>query len=85
MTFIECLAAGARVVASDIPAHRDLVEKTRGSISLVDLDVAPEILAREIAALSAAPAATPAIDSWDDVAERTLDAYRETIAAGSAR
>jgi glycosyltransferase involved in cell wall biosynthesis len=85
VTFIECLAAGARVVASDIPAHRDLVKKTRGSISLVDLDVAPELLAREIAALSAAPAATPAIDSWDDVAERTLDAYRETIAAGSAR
>jgi glycosyltransferase involved in cell wall biosynthesis len=79
VTFIECLAAGARVVASDIPAHRDLVTKTKGSIELVALDASAESLATAIRALAAQPVLTPAIDTWDGVAARTLEAYREGI------
>jgi glycosyltransferase involved in cell wall biosynthesis len=81
VTFIESLAAGARVVASDIPAHRDLVAKTRGSIRLLALDTEPVRLAAEIRALAAEPVARPEIDTWDDVTERTLAAYAEAIAA----
>jgi glycosyltransferase involved in cell wall biosynthesis len=80
VTFIECLAAGARVVASDIPAHRDLVTKTRGSIKLVPLDASPEIVAEAIRDLAAQPALTPLIDTWDGVTSLTLDTYREGIA-----
>jgi glycosyltransferase involved in cell wall biosynthesis len=77
VTFIECLAAGARVVASEIPAHQDLVEKTRGSIRLVGLDASDETIARAIDELAAEPAAQARIDTWDDVAIRTAAVYDE--------
>jgi glycosyltransferase involved in cell wall biosynthesis len=79
VTFIECLAAGARVVASDIPAHRDLVTKTEGSIQLVSLDVSPDRLAATIDELAAQPVAKARVDTWDDVTSRTALAYREAI------
>jgi glycosyltransferase involved in cell wall biosynthesis len=81
VTFIECLAAGASVVGSDIPAHRSLVERTSGSIQLVPLDVPADTLAAAIARAAAAVPAPARIDTWDDVAERTLEAYAEAIAA----
>jgi glycosyltransferase involved in cell wall biosynthesis len=80
VTFIECLAAGARVVASDIPAHRDLLTKTRGSIKLVPLDASAQTVADAIRELAREPAAAPLIDTWDDVAAATLDVYREAMA-----
>lgn len=79
VTFIESLAAGARVVASDIPAHRDLVAKTGGSIALVSLDASAETLAQQIAAIAAQDVLPAAIDSWDEVTARTARAYREAI------
>jgi len=85
VTFIECLAAGARVLASDIPAHRDLASKTGGSIRLVALDAAPEVIASAIGELAAAPAATARIDTWDDVTARTVQVYEEAIGAGADR
>jgi len=86
VTFIECLAAGARVVASDIPAHRDLVTKTRGSVRLVPLDASGEIVAAAVRDLAASPVVKPLIDSWDDVAARTSEAYVEaTEEAGRIR
>jgi glycosyltransferase involved in cell wall biosynthesis len=85
VTFIECLAAGARVVASDIPAHRDLVTKTKGSITLVPLDSSPEQLAEAIREIASEPVAKPLVDTWDDVTTRTSETYREAIAhAGRA-
>ncbi|HUN37687.1 MAG TPA: glycosyltransferase family 4 protein, partial [Trebonia sp.] len=56
VTILELLAAGARVVASDIPAHRDIRDRTAGAISLVPLDVSPQDLA---AALNRALVASP--------------------------
>lgn len=84
VTFIECLAAGASVVASDIPAHRDLVTKTRGSITLVALDAPGEQVAAAIAALAAQPAVKPLIDTWDEVAARTSTTYAEAIEEAKA-
>ena len=80
VTFIECLAAGARVVASDIPAHRDLVAKTGGAIELVALDAEPAEIAGAIQRLAGRPAGEPRVDSWDDVAARTAEIYGEAIA-----
>jgi glycosyltransferase involved in cell wall biosynthesis len=85
VTFIECLAAGARVVASDIPAHRDLVTKTKGSIELVPLDATPDQVASAVATLAAKPALTPLIDTWDGVTQLTLDTYRAGIAQSAQR
>jgi glycosyltransferase involved in cell wall biosynthesis len=85
VTFIECLAAGAHVLASDIPAHRDLVTKTHGSIRLVALDAPAEVIADSIRNLAAAPPVEAQIDTWDDVTTRTVETYEQAIAASGAR
>ena len=77
VTLIECLAAGARVVASDIPAHRDLVTKTGGAITLVPLDSDPRTIADAILVRAREPATSPRIDTWDEITDRTLDLYRD--------
>jgi glycosyltransferase involved in cell wall biosynthesis len=77
VTILELLAAGARVVASDIPAHRDIRDRTGGAISLVPLDVTPRDLAAALSqALVAQSAPGQRIPTWDEVAEETLDVYR---------
>ena len=77
VTILELLAAGARVVASDIPAHRDIRERTAGAIALVPLDAGPEVLARALGhALNESPAPAQRIPTWDEVTTQTLDVYR---------
>jgi glycosyltransferase involved in cell wall biosynthesis len=77
VTILELLAAGARVVASDIPAHRDIRERTAGAITLVPLDAGPEVLARALGhALNESPAPAQRIPTWDEVTTQTLDVYR---------
>lgn len=82
VTILELLAAGARVVASDIPAHRDIRDRTGGAITLVPLDASPAVLA---AALQHAVHETIApgqqIPTWDEVAARTLNVYRGLTSA----
>ncbi len=80
VTFIECLAAGARVVASDIPAHRDLVGKTKGTIRLVPLGASERDLAEAIVSLAREPRREPEIDTWDEVTSTTLALYEQAIA-----
>lgn len=78
VTILEMLAAGARVVASDIPAHRDIRDRTAGAITLVPLDAAPELLADALRnALNEAPAPEQRIPTWDEVTTRTLEVYRD--------
>jgi glycosyltransferase involved in cell wall biosynthesis len=85
VTILELLAAGARVVASDIPAHRDIRDRTAGAVSLVPLDADPDVLARALArALKEPPAPAQQIPTWDEVAERTLDVYRSLTNAMAA-
>lgn len=77
VTILELLAAGARVVASDIPAHRDIRDRTAGAITLVPLDATPEVLARALGhALNESPAPAQRIPTWDEVTTRTLEVYR---------
>lgn len=83
ITLLEALVAGARVVASDIPAHREAVG-AHGSdlIALQPLGVSPSELAAAISAAAhrGRTPGLPGIASWDQVAERTLAVY-----ANSAR
>ena len=82
VTILELLAAGARVVASDIPAHRDIRDRTAGAISLVPLDADPGLLACALErALNESPAPAQRIPTWDEVTSQTLDVYRELASA----
>jgi glycosyltransferase involved in cell wall biosynthesis len=77
VTILELLAAGARVVASDIPAHRDIRDRTSGAITLVPLDADPQVLASALGrALNESPAPAQKIPTWDEVTTQTLDIYR---------
>ena len=85
VTILELLAAGARVVASDIPAHRDIRDRTAGTIGLVPLDAGPEVLARALAqALNQPSAPAQRIPTWDEVAQATLEVYRGLTGAVAA-
>ena len=84
VTILELLAAGARVVASDIPAHRDIRDRTAGAITLVPLDADPEVLASALGrALEQSPETAQQIPTWDDVTTQTLDVYRGLTSAVS--
>jgi glycosyltransferase involved in cell wall biosynthesis len=87
----EARAAGASVVASDLPVHRDVAERPgAGHVVLVaphgsPLDVADAI--DEAARLSILPSTrtlAPAASSWDSVVESTWTLYRH-LAGGPAR
>ena len=85
VTILELLAAGARVVASDIPAHRDIRDRTGGAITIVPLDADPETLASALTrALNEPSAPAQRIPTWDEVTARTLDVYRELTSAAVA-
>ncbi|HEV2639111.1 MAG TPA: glycosyltransferase family 4 protein [Actinocrinis sp.] len=85
VTILELLAAGARVVASDIPAHRDIRDRTAGAITLVPLDADPQTLARALEhALAERPAPGQQIPTWDEVTQQTLDVYRGLASTAAA-
>lgn len=79
----EALAMGTPVVASDIPAHREFLERaTAGSLTLVPLTAPTEVLAGAIqTALKLGPQPAMSGPNWDEVAQRTLRVYEEAMAA----
>jgi glycosyltransferase involved in cell wall biosynthesis len=81
---LEALAAGMAVVASDIPAHRELRDRYRERIELVPLRATPGELAQIIErALDAAPFEPPQdLPTWDEAAQLTRAVYAE-ITEGS--
>jgi glycosyltransferase involved in cell wall biosynthesis len=80
VTILELLAAGARIVASDIPAHRDILRRTRGAIILVPLNASPTVLAESLQVAHRTPAsAEQQIPTWDQVTTTTLDLYRDLV------
>jgi glycosyltransferase involved in cell wall biosynthesis len=89
MALLEGLLAGARVVVSDIPAHREVIElcsaEDRGA--LLPLPASPATVAAALgAALLAGPPSTSISGwTWDDIAQRTLRVYDTVLAAGSRR
>ncbi len=86
MTVAEALVAGAAVVASDIPAHREVVATAGGGEAvLMPLGTTSSALAgaiRELAGRARMPAAASGVISWDEVAARTMAVY-ETVTVQS--
>jgi glycosyltransferase involved in cell wall biosynthesis len=78
MAVAEALAAGAGVVASDIPAHREVVISAAYPVEhLVPLAVSPKELAAKIELASGhreAPGSRATV-TWDDMAEAVLRVY----------
>lgn len=83
VTILEMLAAGARIVASDIPAHRDIRERTGGPITIVPPDASAAALAAALEAACREPArAGQHIPTWDEVTAETVEVYQDL--SGSA-
>jgi glycosyltransferase involved in cell wall biosynthesis len=89
LTLAEGLAAGAAVVASDIGPHRDVVAGAGPAAvaRLLPPSASPTEVAAAIAdatrdADSRTSDARPVITTWDDVADRTEELYREVLAVG---
>jgi glycosyltransferase involved in cell wall biosynthesis len=90
LAIAEAVAAGTRVVAADIPAHREVAATAASSIvTLASLDIATGALAQTIRSAAArARDATPvaAVPSWDAVAAQTIHIYRAvTSVTGGGR
>ena len=80
VTPLEALYAGARVVASDIPAHRGTARFAGERLSLVPLSAPAEELAAAIDAAAESDPPLGTIPTWDSVLESTMAVYREAIA-----
>jgi glycosyltransferase involved in cell wall biosynthesis len=84
ITLAEALAAGAAVVASDIPTHLEVVAAAGAEqATLVPLDLSPGALAqtiRDMAAHERTESAQTSLMSWDTVAARTMAVYDEVFA-----
>jgi glycosyltransferase involved in cell wall biosynthesis len=84
LTPLEALVGGARVLASDIPAHHEVASATGGTMEIVRLRSEPERLAAHLQALLLRPVQPPSIDSWDAVTEMTLALYAEVLSERGA-
>jgi glycosyltransferase involved in cell wall biosynthesis len=78
----EALCAGAQVVASDIPVHREAASHAGAGVTFVSpagspLDVADQI--SEAAGLRVPPQLRLELPTWDETVERTLAVYRAAI------
>jgi glycosyltransferase involved in cell wall biosynthesis len=85
LTLIEATAAGAPVVASDIPAHRE-VRDLGAAATLVPHDASPQELAATIRSAANGPRgeAASALPTWDAVARQTLQVYETSLFAPGA-
>lgn len=82
----EAAEAGAAVVASDIPAHREVAERLAERVRFVGPDASAQDVAaaiREAALLGRAPAGSTAVASWDDTVDATLAVYEEVLGRGA--
>ena len=83
MTLAEGFAARCAVVASDIPAHREVIENAGcDRRALISLDsTARELAGAIVEASNAQGGREPRIASWDDVVSDTIALYRSLQAS----
>lgn len=82
MVPLEAATAGARVVLSDIPAHREITGKWLGSTAeAVATDNVPAVADAVRRALARTDRAHVDVPDWSDVARSTRAVYREVIDA----
>lgn len=75
---LEALYAGAKVVASNIPAHQEIAELGGVPLTLLSENAsAPELAAAISATADDAPRQPDGIPTWEQVVERTERAYEE--------
>lgn len=83
ITLLEGLAAGAGVVAADIPSYREVATgAVPGTLELVPLDTSPQALAatiHDVAGRTRSAEVLADIPTWDDVATRTRAVYRALL------
>jgi glycosyltransferase involved in cell wall biosynthesis len=86
IALLEGLAAGAGVVAADIPAYREIAARAGpGAVALTPLEATPVALAQAIRGSAARVQDTmPAVGlpSWDAVAAQTMRVYRAVACPG---
>ena len=84
MTLLEAAAAGARVLASDIPAHRE-VATNLSCVRLIGAEADARAIAATILELERMPPPEPAtLPSWAAAAEATASLYRRLLQSGVA-
>lgn len=80
IAILELLACGARVVASDIPAHREVNGLVGGMLTLVPLGTNSQELATAIEIAAKTPPVEDArIPTWDEVTDATRAVYDEVL------
>jgi glycosyltransferase involved in cell wall biosynthesis len=82
ITPLEVMAAGGRVVASDIDAHREIAKVTDGPVTLLPADPDPGQIAQAIRTAADAPPRNAKLSTWDEVGDRTLEVYRLASESG---
>jgi glycosyltransferase involved in cell wall biosynthesis len=75
LVLLEALSVATPVIASDLPAHRELRANHPGWVKLVQEPEDVLGAAHELAARGTAPE-SPEVDTWTDVAERLVSVYR---------
>jgi glycosyltransferase involved in cell wall biosynthesis len=87
LTLVEALAAGIPVVASDIPAHREIAEaQPEGAVRLVSANASPHEIANAI--VDAARGGLPSgvrIAFWEDIARQLLGIYESVRSPNGCR
>lgn len=76
ITPLEVLAAGGRVVASDIAAHKEIAQVTNGPVTLLPDEATPAQIAQAIRDAAEADPREAEVSTWEEVGDRTLDVYR---------
>jgi glycosyltransferase involved in cell wall biosynthesis len=80
LTLLEGVAAGSVVLASDIPAHREVNQLTGGEMVLVPLGISPGDLAAAMRAAMDRERSGPGPDlselTWETAGARLLEIYR---------
>jgi len=82
MVLAEAVAAGSAVVASDIPAHREVASNVGGRVTLVSPNLSAVDLAETIERARAYPGDAPvgrAVLSWSEIAQQTLSVYEAAL------
>ncbi len=79
VTPLEALCGGARVVASDIPAHRGTASFAGERLSLVPPSASPAELAAAIRVAAASDPPGGSIPTWESVLASTMAIYREAV------
>jgi glycosyltransferase involved in cell wall biosynthesis len=80
---LEALSAGASVVASDVPVHREVASSTAGAaVRLVDADCSPLQLADAIASAAETRVPPAAIPAAEALVEPLLALYRSIAGRG---